>query len=210
METEQTMARLLAEIRTGQEHMKEMMDANQAKAEANLKEILTRMDGNQERMNECLTEEIKSGQAEMMSTANAFQEKMDAWIANMRDDRKETMSCQLMTERVWTVKSQVRKNGIRSGTSGNPYGRGRSEIFGNNEEAAQGPACSCRPTRRAKGTDPRRLFILEEVGCHVLEGVPPCSSGMTQGKLLQENSDPGTLWIAAGIDRCRNEDKPQA
>jgi hypothetical protein len=49
-------------------------------------------------MNECLREEIKSGQAEMRSTANAFQEKMDTWIANMRDDRKETMSCQLTTE----------------------------------------------------------------------------------------------------------------
>jgi hypothetical protein len=31
------LARLLAEIRSGQEHMKETMDANQAKADANLK-----------------------------------------------------------------------------------------------------------------------------------------------------------------------------
>jgi hypothetical protein len=35
METEQMVARLLAEIRTGQEHMKEMMDAYQAKMNAN-------------------------------------------------------------------------------------------------------------------------------------------------------------------------------
>jgi DNA polymerase III delta prime subunit len=86
METEQTMARLLAEIRTGQEHMKEMLDTNQVKADTSLKEMLPRMDANQERMNACLREEIISGEAEMKSTVNAFQEKMDAWIANMRDN----------------------------------------------------------------------------------------------------------------------------
>jgi hypothetical protein len=36
-----------------------------------------------------MREEIKSGQAEMRSTVNAFQEKTDAWIANMKNDRKE-------------------------------------------------------------------------------------------------------------------------
>jgi hypothetical protein len=34
----------------------------------------------------------------MRYTFGAFQEKMDAWIANMRDDQKETMSCQVKTE----------------------------------------------------------------------------------------------------------------
>jgi hypothetical protein len=34
----------------------------------------------------------------MKSTVNAFQEKMDAWIANMRDNWKETMSCQVTME----------------------------------------------------------------------------------------------------------------
>jgi hypothetical protein len=36
-----------------------------------------------------------------------------------------------------------------------------------NEEAAQGPASSCRATWRAKGTDPRRLWIPEYVGYHL-------------------------------------------
>jgi hypothetical protein len=71
METEQMMARLLAEIRTGQEHMKDMMDANHAKADANLKKMLARMDTNKERMNECLQEKIISGQVEIRSTVSA-------------------------------------------------------------------------------------------------------------------------------------------
>jgi hypothetical protein len=47
METEQMMAHLLAEIRTGQEHMKEMMDANQAMEDTSLKEIKEDMKANQ-------------------------------------------------------------------------------------------------------------------------------------------------------------------
>jgi hypothetical protein len=56
--------------------------------------MLARMNANQER----LREEIKSGQAEMRSTVSAIKKKMDAWIANMRDDQIETVSCQVMTE----------------------------------------------------------------------------------------------------------------
>jgi hypothetical protein len=103
------MARLLAEIRTGQEHMKEMMDANQAKADAHRvanrehmqqmitkietdrEEMVARMDANQERMNASLSEEMQSGQAEMRAIVNA-------WMAEMKDDRRETMSCQVKME----------------------------------------------------------------------------------------------------------------
>jgi hypothetical protein len=34
--------------------------------------------------------------------------------------------------------------------------------------------------RRAKGTNPRKLWIPEEVGCRLQEGVLPCSSGMEE------------------------------
>jgi hypothetical protein len=44
-----------------------------------------------------MREEIKCGQKEMNSTETAFQEKMDALIANRKNDRKE-MSCQETTE----------------------------------------------------------------------------------------------------------------
>jgi hypothetical protein len=53
-----------------------------------------------------------------------------------------------------------------------------SQIFGNNEEAAQGPTYSCRAAWEAKETDLRRLWILGDVGCSLQEGVSPCSSGM--------------------------------
>jgi nitrate/TMAO reductase-like tetraheme cytochrome c subunit len=39
----------------------------------------------------------KSGQAKMKYTVNTFQEKMDASIANIRDDRKKRASCQETT-----------------------------------------------------------------------------------------------------------------
>jgi hypothetical protein len=98
-------------------------------------------------------------------------------------------------------------NGIPSGTSGCPYGRGRSEIFENNKEAAQGPSSSCRATREADETDPRILRIPGEVGCRLQEGVPPCSSGMAEEEPFQEYSDLGKLWTVAGLGRRWNEDE---
>jgi hypothetical protein len=51
-------------------------------------------------------------------------------------------------------------------------------------------------TRRAEGTDQRKLWIPEEVDCRLQVGVPSCSSGTAQEKYeyLQENSDPWKLW----------------
>jgi hypothetical protein len=46
-----------------------------------------KIDAKQERMNASLKEKIKSGQAEMRSTVSTLEKKMDAWIANMRNDR---------------------------------------------------------------------------------------------------------------------------
>jgi hypothetical protein len=61
----------------------------------------------------------------------------------------------------------------------------------------QGPTASCRVTRIAKGTDPRRLWIQEEIGCHLQEVVPSCSIGVVQGVSLQEISDPWKKLVAA-------------
>jgi hypothetical protein len=58
------------------EMMEEMINANQAKMNTNLKEM---------------REEIKSGQANMRSIVNA-------WIANIKKDKKDTMFCQVKTE----------------------------------------------------------------------------------------------------------------
>jgi hypothetical protein len=62
---------------------------------------------------------------------------------------------------------------------------------------------------RAKGTDPRKLWILEEVGCRLQEGVPPCESGIVKKEPHQTNLDHGKLWTAEGVDRSQNEDNPQ-
>jgi hypothetical protein len=73
-----------------QKMMKEMMDAKQ-----------TKTDDNQEGMEVDLKEtkeEIKSGEAEMKSTVNAFQERMDTSIANRKDGRKGRTSCQEATK----------------------------------------------------------------------------------------------------------------
>jgi hypothetical protein len=69
------------------EHMQEMM----AKIETDREEMMTRMDTNQERMNASLRERIQSGKAEKRSIVSA-------WIANMRDGRKGTMSGQVTAE----------------------------------------------------------------------------------------------------------------
>jgi hypothetical protein len=80
MGMEQTMAHLVAEIGTSQEHLKqemvvkmeasqEKMDANQTKTDANLKEM---------------KEDMKSGKAEIKSTVSAFPEKTEAIIQSMK------------------------------------------------------------------------------------------------------------------------------
>jgi hypothetical protein len=39
------------------------------------------------------------------------------------------------------------------------------------------------------------LWIQEEVGCRLQEGVLPCKSGTAKKKPDQENSDPGKVWM---------------
>jgi hypothetical protein len=94
METEQMMAHLLAEVRSGKEHMKEMMDANQAKADANLKEMLARMDANrkddQEEMKDLLARlecKIKANQAK----TDVKQKEMREVIHSIRSELEETI-----------------------------------------------------------------------------------------------------------------------
>jgi hypothetical protein len=130
-------------------------------------------------------------------------------------DQERTMSCQVMTAASGQQGAKSRRHGIRSATLGGPYGRGRSEFFRSNEETAQGPASSCRTTQRAEGTDPRRLWIPEEVGCCLQKGVPLCSSGTVQEKPLQGNCGPRKELAAAGrmtthstkVTWCRRHDR---
>jgi hypothetical protein len=63
------------------------------------------------------------------------------------------------------------------------------EVFWSAEEAARGQEPSSRVLREAEGTDSRRLWILEEFGCRLQEGVPPCKSIMVQGIHCQDEWD---------------------
>jgi uncharacterized protein (DUF885 family) len=108
---------MLTKMDANQARMKaiqEQMDANQAKTKADQKanqekakakadqeELKGMMNATQERMDantKSMQEDIKSGQAEMRSATGAIEEKMDAWIANMKDDREETTACQYAIE----------------------------------------------------------------------------------------------------------------
>jgi hypothetical protein len=77
-----------------EDKIKEEMNADRNADQEDLKEMIEEMmNANKAKMNRYLKkmrEEIKSGQVEMRSIVNA-------WTANLRDDRKDTMSCQVMT-----------------------------------------------------------------------------------------------------------------
>jgi hypothetical protein len=156
------------------ETMEEVMNANQAKMDANLKEMRG---------------EVKSGQAEMRSIVNA-------WISNMGDDQKETVSYQVTMEACQDSK-ELNPEDMKSEVEHweVPTEEATVKSSGTTKKR-HGLTSSCRVMQRAKGTDPRRLWILEEVGCRLQEGVPLCSR--VQEKRLQENCGPRKELAAAG------------
>jgi chromosome segregation ATPase len=85
--------------------MKEEMDAYQAKTDADREADLE----NLQEMMKASQEDITYGQAEMRSAIGAIEEKMDAWIANVKDDRKETTACQYAMETILKNLGQIRE-----------------------------------------------------------------------------------------------------
>jgi hypothetical protein len=71
----------------------------------------------------------------MRSIVGDIEEKMYAWIANMRDNRKETTACHEATE-TDTKKTEVRSRNdtVRSGASRDPRERSRSDARRTTEE----------------------------------------------------------------------------
>jgi hypothetical protein len=83
---------MLAKMDANQARMKvmqEKMDAYQAKTDADREADRVKL---QEVM-KATQEDIRCSQAEMISVIGAIEEKMDAWIANRKNDRKETTAC---------------------------------------------------------------------------------------------------------------------
>jgi hypothetical protein len=116
METQQMMELLLARMdantKTNQEHMKEIMESqigslvsrmeadrktNQEEIRASLEQmasLVSQIEANYAKTDvnlQEMREEITSGQAKMRSIVNA-------WKADMKDDRKETMPCHVTIE----------------------------------------------------------------------------------------------------------------
>jgi heme-degrading monooxygenase HmoA len=130
-----------------------------------------KMDANHEKMLVNMAsfhEKIETRNAE----SDAHHEKMIAsqerTIAKMKDGRKQMAACQ-------------------EGTEANPDEM-KSVTFWSTEEAARGSASSSRATRRAKGTEPGKLWIPEEVGSFLEKDDPPCRSGTAQGKHRQKKN----------------------
>jgi hypothetical protein len=97
--------------------MQEMIErllAGQAKAEADREQMLARMNANMKTTQENSdadrkadreelkrvmndTQEIRAGQEHMQGMFRTNQEKMDAWLADRKNDRKETTACHMET-----------------------------------------------------------------------------------------------------------------
>jgi hypothetical protein len=127
----------------------------------------------------------------------------------MREDRKERMSYQITTEACMDSKelnledrkSEVEHREVPKEDVVVKSVKGRKKRHRDRHLAAG-------RLGEPEGTDPRRLWIPEEVGCGLQEGVPSCSSSTAQEKRFQENSGPGKLWTAEGIGRSRQGDDP--
>jgi hypothetical protein len=48
------------------------------------------------------------------------------------------------------------------------------------------------------------LWIQEEFGCHLQEGILLCKSGMAK----KENWDPRKVWTVQGVRHCQNKEDP--
>jgi hypothetical protein len=104
------------------------------------------------------------------------QEKMNAWIADMNDGRKERMACQETME-ANPDGAKARIDAAQRGASRGPQGRSHSEIFWSTEEAAQGPASGHRAPPETKGEDLDKLWIPEEMGCRPQRDGLLCKNG---------------------------------
>jgi hypothetical protein len=125
--------------------------------------------------------------------------------ANLNACQKETMACQETTE-ANPEKTEPNPEMMQSKVEHQEVPTEEVAVKSSGTMKRHGLASSCRAMQRAKGTEPRRLWILEEVGCRLQEGISPCSSGMAQEKRVEEYSVPRKLWTTAEIGPCQNKD----
>jgi hypothetical protein len=104
----------------------------------------------------------------------------DTLVSWMEAHQERMMACPGKTEAT-VLGANSAELRVRSGAYRGPQGTCSSETCRGSEEAAQGPASSSRATQRAKGTDPRKLWIPDETDRCAQRDDPPCRSGIAQG-----------------------------
>jgi hypothetical protein len=122
-----------------------------------------------------MREEIKPDQAEIRFVVNA-------WIADMKDRRRETMSCQVTTEACLyskelnpeDIESQVEHREV-------PTEEIAVKSSGTMKKRHRGQHLVARRHGEPKELT-RRNWIPEEVGCRLQEGVPPRKSSLVRDK----------------------------
>jgi aconitase B len=75
-------------------NQEEMLARIQEKMDANTKVDQEQMLAKMEANTKAMREDIKCGQGEMRSLVGSIEEKMDAWISNIKDDRNKRTSYQ--------------------------------------------------------------------------------------------------------------------
>jgi hypothetical protein len=156
--------------------MRLTVSAMEDKMEAIVHSIRSEQDGKIQRRSENVMERQGIPKEEAaVHTMRAWQEETLASLECKEQGLKELES-EVERREVPTEEAAVKSSGITKKRH-----RGRH---------------SCRATQRAKRADPNGLGISGEVGCHLQEGVPPCSSGMakrTSSRIFRptEIVDPG-------------------
>jgi hypothetical protein len=161
MESQQIVELLLslqAKTDTNQEKADADRKADQEKADANRQADRELLIGIMDENAKSMREDVKSGQAEMTSTIRAFHEKMDAWIANRKNDREETIACH--DEMEVRIKKMEPNPGEKKAVV-------ERQEFSNNEVAVHSQrTCQSKRAVSQGGTetepDPRKLQSVEE------------------------------------------------
>jgi chromosome segregation ATPase len=202
MEMEKMMACLLVEIRTNRAentsrleenpvNLKSEMKAMQDKKDVN-QEKLDKMDSKQEEMKAqmaSLASKIDVNQERMESTVNVAQEKMEAWIAEMKDGRKEIMACQETTEACLECKEPTsQKMNFGAEHQEVPKEHAGVKNSGAMKKWQEDKHVAVGRLRKPKELTRGNYGSREEIGRRRQKDDPPFMSGKAYGK-RQEKSD---------------------
>jgi hypothetical protein len=133
-----------------------MMDANQAKSDADLNEITARLEVE---MN-TIQEEMENHQDKMDGRQEVMQAQM-AFFASRVGDNNEVSEIlrDTLVSRVDAHQKIMMRNGIRSGASGGPHGTYRCGNCQRVEKAAPEPASSRRMLPKTPRSGPGKIVV---------------------------------------------------